>query len=120
MKTIIKIVVIILALVGAFSTVYIAWTIRQDNKKEEAFEINCRKIKTGMTIQEAIDTMKVGLDLNYDLYQISFNKVDSTQTDYYITYPIDGGSYLVKIHFDKNTGIVTNVNRPNDEWFDKN
>ena len=83
-----------------------------ENKRDNAYECNCHDVKVGMAINDAKEIMERGLDINCRKldYEVSFN--GTVPTDFYLAYSTNGGSYIAKIYYDKNTGRVTEVSCP--------
>ncbi|MBD1395671.1 hypothetical protein H9Q13_00705 [Pontibacter sp. JH31] len=110
LETTFSIFLFFFAIVGVVASVFVIKEFYYDSEYSELYVKNCENVKPGMTLEEAKIVMG---GKNYSAnkrtykYWTSFEKGIPKQFSIY--YPTSGASFHTAIHFDPNTGIVTEV-----------
>jgi hypothetical protein len=115
MRTVFKITTIALSIPGIFALLLLTRNLLEKNKLESAYLKNCKLVQAGMTMQTAESLMRQGLDIQYRGFDYEVETNADTIQFITMNYPVDGGSFIIKVKIDKNTGLVESVNCPKTE-----
>jgi multisubunit Na+/H+ antiporter MnhE subunit len=112
LKRAFHIVIVGLAIVGAFSIILFVRNLTEANRLDSAYLANCSKVEIGMTLEEARLKMRQGLDINHQGFEYGIQTKNALITSLSMLYSVDGGSYIIRIEIDKHTSLVKSINCP--------
>lgn len=98
------------AFIGVVASVFFIREMYLVSRYEELYINNCENVRVGMTVEEAKVAMGGtnyrGNEKGYS-YWTTFLK--DKPTEFLLSYPTSGASYVVSVKYDPITGLVTEV-----------
>ena len=108
----IKVLAVALAVIGLIAIVLFVRNLIEENKLESAYLTNCYKLEKGMTMRTVRSTMRNGLDINYRGFDYEIDTHNDSISGITMNYVVDGGSYVIRVEIDKESGLVKSFNCP--------
>lgn len=98
------------AFIGVIASIFLIRELYLVSKYEELYINNCENVRAGMTVEEAKVTMGgANYRENEKGYSYWTTFLKDKPTEFLLSYPTSGASYIVSIKYDPITGLVTEV-----------